>query len=73
VLGAWQVLERSLVKIARVVADHALALALALSSHPSLCQVLCTLQQSCQTGCHVNPRKTKTNHCQLIQESPHAT
>jgi hypothetical protein len=72
VLGAWHLLERSLVKVARVVQDHAVALALALPSHRQLCRVLRLLTESCQTGCRVNTRKTTPNHCQLIQESAHA-
>ena len=72
VLGTWHLLERSLVKVARVVQDHALALALALGSRRRLEDVLRALIQSCQTGCRVNTRKTKPNHCQLIHESPRA-
>ncbi len=72
VLGAWRVRERSLVKVARVVQDHSTALALALPSHRQLCRVLRILRESCQTGCRVNTRKTRPNHCQLIQESPRA-
>ena len=67
VVGAWHLLERSLVKVARVVQDHALALALALGSRRRLGDVLRALIDSCQTGCRVNTRKTKPNHCQLIQ------
>lgn len=72
VLGAWHVLERSLVKVARVVQDHATALALALTSRRQLSRVLHVLQESCQTGCRVNTRKTLQNHCQLVQVSPRA-
>ena len=72
VVGAWHMLERSLVKVARVVQDHAIALALALSSRRQLCRVLRLLRESCQTGCRVNTRKTTPNHAQLIQESARA-
>lgn len=68
VLGAWQVLERSLVKVARVVHDHAILLADALTSHRRLGTVLRLIIATCQTGCRVNTRKAKPNHGQLIQE-----
>lgn len=67
VLGAWQVLERSLVKVARVVQDHAVTLAAALPSHRRICATLRLLVVSYQAGCRVNTRQTKPNHCQLIQ------
>lgn len=72
VVGAWPLLERSLVKVGRLVQDYATALALALPSHRRLCTVLRLLSQACQTSCRVNTRKTKPNHCQLIQEFPRA-
>lgn len=72
VLGAWYLLERSLVKVARVVQDHATAPALALGSRRQLCRVLRLLRESCQVGCRVNTRKTTPNHCDLIQASPPA-
>lgn len=67
VLGAWHLLERSLVKVARVVQDHAVTVAASLPSHRRLCAALRLLLASCRAGCRVNTRKTKPNHCQLIQ------
>ncbi len=72
VVGAWPLLERSLVKVGRLVQDYATSLALALPSHRRLCTVLRLLCQACQTSCRVNTRKSKPNHCQLIQKSVRA-
>jgi hypothetical protein len=72
VVGAWQCLERSLVKVTRVVQDHAIALAYALPTLRRLTALLRQLIAACQTSCRVNTRKTKPTHAQLIQEPARA-
>jgi hypothetical protein len=72
VLGCWQDLERSMTKAGRVVRDAALSLARAVDRPARLREELRALIADLQRNCRVNKRKAKPNHCQIIQESPHA-
>jgi hypothetical protein len=72
VLGCWSCLERSLTKAGRVVREYALLLAHSLTRPARLRETLRALVADLQHNCRVNKRKTKPNHCQLIQECVHA-
>ncbi len=72
VLGCWSCLERSLTKAGRVVREYALLLAQSITRPRRLQEALRALVASLHVSCRVNTRKTKPNHCQLIQASAHA-
>jgi hypothetical protein len=72
VVGAWHLQERSLWQVGRLVRDYVTELARAITAHRRLCAVLRAVRGNCAAGCTVNRRKTKPNHCQLIQETPRA-
>jgi Transposase DDE domain len=59
VAGCWQHPDRSLVKAAQVVRDHAICLALAFSSTTQLARVIRTIHRCFATGCRQNPRRRK--------------
>jgi hypothetical protein len=72
VLGAWHLPDRSLWQVGRLVRDYSTELARALSCRRRLGAVLRAVRENCAAGCTINRRKTKPNHCQLIQEAPRA-
>lgn len=72
VVGAWHLAERSLWQVGRLVRDYVTELTRAIPVHRRLCAVLRAIRQNCAAGCRVNPRKTKPNHCQLLQAAPRA-
>jgi hypothetical protein len=66
VLGCWQFPERSLVKAAQVVRDHAPELASARARRDRLTEVLATIQQVLARTARMNPRKKHPNTYQLL-------
>ena len=69
-LGCWAFPQRSLVKAAQVVRQHALALALALPSRRRMREALRTLCTCLAAGCRLNPRRAKPNTYQLLLAFP---
>ena len=66
VLGCWQFPERSLVKAAQVVRDHAVELASARARVDRLSEVLVTIQRVLRRTARMNPRKKHPNTYQLL-------
>jgi len=66
VLGCWQFPDRSLVKAAQVVRDHAVELASARARLDRLSEVLATLQQVLRHTARMNSRKKHPNTYQLL-------
>lgn len=66
VLGCWQFPDRSLVKAAQVVRDHAVELASARARLDRLSEVLATMQQVLTRTARMNPRKKHPNTYQLL-------
>ena len=66
VLGCWQFADRSLVKAAQVVRDHAVELASARARLDRLNEVLATMQQVLTRTARMNSRKKHPNTYQLL-------
>ena len=66
VLGCWQFADRSLVKAAQVVRDHAVELASARARGDRLSEVLETIQRVLRRTARMNPRKKHPNTYQLL-------
>ena len=66
VLGCWQFPDRSLVKAAQVVRDHAVELASARARTDRLSEVLLTIQQVLMRTARMNRRKKHPNTYQLL-------
>jgi len=64
--GCWSYPDRSLVKAAQTVRQHALHLASALACAPLLCQAIGVIHRCLAAGCRLNRRKTKPNTYQLL-------
>ena len=65
-VGCWTYPDRSLVKAAQTVRQHALHLASALACRSLLCRALGVIQRCLAAGCRINRRKTKPNTYQLL-------
>jgi hypothetical protein len=66
VVGCWQFPDRSLVKAAQVVRDHAVELASARARLERLSEVLETVQQVLKRTARMNTRKNHPNTYQLL-------
>jgi hypothetical protein len=66
VLSCWDYPERSLVKAAQVVRDHAIILACAQGASEALCAALATIQRVLKTTARMNTRRKKPNTYQLL-------
>ena len=66
VVGCWQFADRSLVKAAQVVRDHAVELASARARLDRLSEVLATMQQVLRRTARMNSRKKHPNTYQLL-------
>jgi hypothetical protein len=66
VVGCWQFPDRSLVKAAQVVRDHAPELTSARARLDRLSEVLATIQQVLRRTARMNPRKKHPNTYQLL-------
>ena len=64
--GCWTYPDRSLVKAAQTVRQHALHLASALSCPPLLGRAIGVIHRCLAAGCRLNRRKTKPNTYQLL-------
>ena len=64
--GCWAAPERSLVKAAQTLRQHALSLLCSLPSGASLCAALATVQRCIATGCRLNRRSKHPNTYQLL-------
>ena len=64
--GCWTYPDRSLVKAAQTVRQHALHLASALACPALLCRAIGVIQRCLAAGCRLNRRKTKPNTYQLL-------
>jgi Transposase DDE domain len=64
--GCWGYPDRSLVKAAQTVRQHALHLASALACPPLLEQAIGVIHRCLAAGCRLNRRKTKPNTYQLL-------
>ena len=69
-LGCWAFPDRSLVKAAQAVRQHARLLALALPSQRRLREALRSLCLCLAAGCRINPRRGKPNTYQLLLAFP---
>jgi len=67
--SCWGYPDRSLMKAAKTVRQHALVLALALSHLPSLCLALERLQRCLRCGCRINKRQADPATFQLLLEA----
>jgi len=65
-VGCWTYPDRSLVKAAQTVRNHALHLAYALPSGDRLADAIAVIQRCLAAGCRLNRRKTKPNTYQLL-------
>ncbi|NTU84897.1 MAG: hypothetical protein HGA45_36955, partial [Chloroflexales bacterium] len=65
-VGCWAYPDRSLVKAAQVVRDHALLLAGARTQRERLLEALTTIQQVMRRTCRMNPRHAHPNTYQLL-------
>jgi hypothetical protein len=65
-VSCWAYPNRSLVKAAQTVRQHALHLASALACPTLLCRAIGVIQRCLTTGCRLNRRKTKPNTYQLL-------
>lgn len=65
-VSCWAYPDRSLVKAAQTVRQHALHLASALACPALLCRAIGVIQRCLATGCRLNRRKTKPNTYQLL-------
>ncbi len=66
IVGCWAYPERSLVKAAQVVRDHAVALAHARGCPARLAEALTTIQQVLRRTARMNSRATHPTTCQLL-------
>ncbi|KPV50489.1 hypothetical protein SE17_26650, partial [Kouleothrix aurantiaca] len=66
ILGCWQYPERSLVKAAQVVREHAADLASARGQCERLSEVLTSIQQVLRRTARMNSRKTHPNTYQRL-------
>jgi hypothetical protein len=66
IVGCWAYPERSLVKAAQVVRDHALELASARGRLERLAETLTTMQQVLRRTARMNPRRKRPNTYQLL-------
>jgi hypothetical protein len=66
IVGCWAYPDRSLVKAAQVVRDHAVALAHARGCHARLAAALTTIQQVLRRTARMNRRATHPNTYQLL-------
>lgn len=66
--GCWAYPDRSLVKAAQTIRQHALHLASVLPCHVALCAAIAVIQRCLAAGCRLNRRKTKPNTYQLLLE-----
>jgi len=64
--GCWAFPQRSLVKAAQTVRQHALHLASTLTDTAALCTALTVIHRCLAAGCRINRRKTKPNTYQLL-------
>ena len=65
-LGGWAAPDRSLVKAAQTIRQHALHLASALACPTLLSRAIGVVQRCLAAGCRLNRRKTKPNTYQLL-------
>ncbi len=65
-IGNWSFPDRSLVKAARTVRQHALSLAIALNDPPQLEEALTILGRCLATGCRINKSAKKPRTFQLL-------
>jgi len=66
--GCWSVPDRSLVKAAHTLRQHALHLASTLTQTPALCAALTTIHRCVRAGCRLNRRKKKPSTFQLLHD-----
>lgn len=66
IVGCWAYPERSLVKAAQVVRDHALELASGRARLERLAETLGSIQQVLKRTARMNPRKQRPNNYQLL-------
>lgn len=66
--GCWAYPDRSLVKAAHTIRQHALHLASALPCAPTLCAAITVIHRCLAAGCRINRRTTKPNTYQLLLE-----
>ncbi len=66
--GCWSVPDRSLVKAAHTLRQHALHLASTLTQTPALCAALTTIHRCVRAGCRLNRRKKKPSPFQLLHD-----
>jgi hypothetical protein len=64
--ACWSAPDRSLVKAAQTLRQHALALLCSLPIGASLCAAIATVQRCIAAGCRLNHRKKKPNTYQLL-------
>jgi Transposase DDE domain len=64
--GCWSAPDRSLVKAAQTLRQHALSLLCCLPLGASLCAAIATVQRCIAAGCRLNRRKKKPNTYQLL-------
>jgi len=64
--GCWAYPDRSLVKAAQTVREHAMHLASALACPWLLCRAIGVIHRCLAAGCRLNRRKTKPNTYQLL-------
>ena len=67
-VSCWAFPDRSLLKAAQTVRQHALALASALVYPAFLDHILAVVQRSIAAGCRLNRRKKNPNTYQLLLE-----
>jgi hypothetical protein len=67
-IGCWAYPNRSLIKAAQTIRQHALHLASALPCTASLCTAITVIQRCLAAGCRLNRRKTKPNTYQRLLE-----
>ncbi len=65
--GCWSCPDRSLVKAAHTLRQHALHLASTLTDTTALCTALTVIHRALAAGCRLNRRKTKPNTSQLLR------
>lgn len=65
-LGNWSFPDRSWLKAAKTIRQHALSIALALPCHPHLCHTLEVLVRCLARGCRINKSNKTPRHYQLL-------
>jgi hypothetical protein len=65
-LGNWSAADRSWVKAAKTIRQHALSLALSLPCHQRLCHALLVLVRCLAHGCRINKSNKTPRHYQLL-------